>query len=72
MYQTEFFQNKTAWAQTKSENEMHVYWYITEINNQSWTSMLLMRDVGKTKVKIEIVPVGGDIASHLARLPPHD
>ena len=34
--------------------------------------MLLMRDVGKTKVKIEIFPGGGDIASHLARLPPHD
>ena len=34
-YQTECFQNKTAWKQTKSENEMHAYWYDLAINNQS-------------------------------------
>ena len=30
------------------------------------------KDVGKTKAKIEISPVGGDTAPHLSRLPPHD
>ena len=34
--------------------------------------MRLMQDVGKTKVKIEISPVGGDTATHLSRLPPHN
>ena len=34
--------------------------------------MVLMEDGGKTKVKIEISPVGGDTAPHLSRLPPHD
>ena len=33
--------------------------------------MLLMQDVGKTKVKIEISPMGGDTAQ-LSWLPPHD
>ena len=35
MYQTEPFQNKTAWTKTKSENEIHAYWYNLNINNQS-------------------------------------
>ena len=34
--------------------------------------MLLEKDVGKTKVKTEISPVGGDTAPHLSWLPPHD
>ena len=34
--------------------------------------MLLMQDVEKTKVKIEISPVSGDTAPHLSWLPPHD
>ena len=35
VYQTECFQNKTAWTQTMSENEMHAYWYNLNTNNQS-------------------------------------
>ena len=31
-----------------------------------------MYNIGKTKVKIEISPVGGETASHLSQLPPHD
>ena len=31
-----------------------------------------MEDVGKTKVKIEISPVGGDTALHSSRLPAHN
>ena len=34
-HQTKCFQNKTAWTQTKSENEMHAYWYNIDTNNQS-------------------------------------
>ena len=43
-----------------------------DTNNQSQTLILLILDVGKTKVNIEISPVGGDTALHLSRLPPHD
>ena len=35
VYQTECFQNITAWIQTKSENEIHAYWYNINTNNQS-------------------------------------
>ena len=35
VYQTKCFQSKTAWTQTKSENEMHAYWYNINTNNQS-------------------------------------
>ena len=31
-----------------------------------------MKDVGKTKVKIEISPVGSDTAPYLSCFPPHD
>ena len=34
--------------------------------------MVLMKDVGKTKVKIEISPMGSDTAPYLPWLPPHD
>ena len=34
--------------------------------------MLLMKDVAKTKVKIEISPVGGDTVPHLSQLPLND
>ena len=34
--------------------------------------MLLVQDVEKTKVKMEIFPEGGDTAPHLSRLSPHD
>ena len=30
MYQPECFHDKTAWTQTKSENEIHAYWYNTD------------------------------------------
>ena len=33
--QTKCFQSKTAWTQTKSENEIHAYWYNKDTNNQS-------------------------------------
>ena len=35
VYQTECFQNKTAWTQTKSANEMYAYWHNLNTNNQS-------------------------------------
>ena len=41
-------------------------------NIQSLTLLLLTLDVGKTKVKIQISPMGGDTAPHLSLLPPHD
>ena len=34
--------------------------------------MLLRKDVGKTKVKIDISPVDGDSAPHLSWLATHD
>ena len=34
--------------------------------------MLLVQDVEKTKMKIEISFVGSDTAPHLPWLPPHD
>ena len=33
--QVECFQNETAYTQTKSENEIHAYWYNIDTNNQS-------------------------------------
>ena len=35
VYHTKCFQNKTAWTQTKPENEMHAFWYNIDANNQS-------------------------------------
>ena len=60
---TECFQNKTAWTQATSENQMHAYWFNINTNNQ---------DIGKTKVKIEISCGDSDTAPHLSCLPPHD
>ena len=33
VYQTKCFQNKTDWTHTKSENEMHAYWYNIDANS---------------------------------------
>ena len=32
VHQTKSFQNKTAWTQSQSENEMHAYWYNIDTN----------------------------------------
>ena len=51
---------------------MHAYGYNKDTNNQSYTLMLLVQDVEKTKVKIEISSVGSNTAPDLPWLPPHD
>ena len=63
VHQTKCFQNITAWTQTKSENEMHAYWY-----NVDTKLDINAFDVGcwEKKVTIEISPVGSDTDPHLS------